>query len=308
MRHAFTCIIELVKANSHLLNIIVPSKSAIDPVNGTWIFPNLKIIWFLRSYKQISYKYATRKNISIFQSSLSARFMYSCLEPRSGNLLFFQLEQLIFTSIEWWTLQTDHFIMCGQSHFSISWHGMGISHLGNGKKHRLILFSFRNYYVVRFLRHTLNSISIFDRRIRHKWLHALWSMAFGALLNLSAASIDCKYCVHSSDSSVVVSFGSFCCCCCCDAITCFAIAAKIVGDWHDVKRPFGRRLQYEPSSSSSCCVLFGSVCNLLENAICLINNGRRHNVHENWPKLFIELLIFCHQIVIGGLWSDHILV
>lgn len=52
----YTCISEFVRANSLLLTIIVPSKLSGSPVNGIWMFPSLKIIWFLRLNKQFSWK------------------------------------------------------------------------------------------------------------------------------------------------------------------------------------------------------------------------------------------------------------
>lgn len=88
----------------------------------------------------------------------------------------------------------------------------------------------------------LNSTSILNLRILHKWFHADWSIEFGALLNLSAASRDCRYWMHSSDN--IVSFGSIRL----DPFTRLAMAARMVGDWHAVKRPFGRRLKFNLTS------------------------------------------------------------
>lgn len=87
-----TCIIELVRANSCSLNIMVPSKFSATPVSGIWIFPNLNIIWFLRSYKHTSWKYTSNRNATDSQSIAINRKSPFVLSVRS---IYFRTEQIV---------------------------------------------------------------------------------------------------------------------------------------------------------------------------------------------------------------------
>lgn len=137
---------------------------------------------------------------------------------------------------------------------------------------------------------TRNSFSIFERLSLHRICQAFASMKFGALVTLSAASINCKYCMASSGSRApplalsLVPIRS-------------AISLKIVADWHVVIRPFGRRLLTSNHTLDTFLSTVLRVSDSLEYAINLVQNSSRNHFRKCRAKLFIHRLIFRRKFV-----------